>query len=1366
MSSHQLHDDTKGLLRRTITRLRERLLADIRAEAERIYRLGIPVADAGLRAGLRADREALESILARRGAAPERVSRERAITEMVAEAASTLLHRIVLIRHMEALEVFAGPDKGRRILPLPLLTGGARSLVYLDASIFLPELVGRPDDASKGFAHLLPMLYEELAHDLPGLFGEVGTTRLFPVPGATLLTVIEDLDDPKLASAWADDTTTGWVYQFWNDAEKARIDKKIDEGEGEGTGKGKVEAHEIAPKTALYTERYMVEWLLQNSLGPMWRAICRKHGRACEADDVLPKLAAMRAAEKVEIADDAEDRWKYHVDVPLSDAFIEAAPDSIRDLRLLDPACGSGHFLVAAFDWLFAAWTEEARLRGEAATGAEIAAGIVENNLHGIDIDPAAVQLAAAAVYLKARQHGGHPRRVNLVAAHFGLKFTSKEDIKAFAAKIGEATAVDPLVVETLLTGLTKADTLGSLTRVEALDEKLLPLLSWMPLTAAASRVGAVDRPDSRKADAREQVVAMIAGKLARLTRTDDLGVRLGAEQLAAGLRFTGMLAAGSYDVVVANPPYLTTQKLDPAVAPWFSTADLYEAFLLRGCELARVGGRVAYVTLRGWMFLEQGSSLRRVLRKSHHIRVLADLHFGAFREEKDVSVSMVVVEPGQTANDLCAFVRAVADLGDVVRDLGQPGRNEAGLARQPGRWDAAVSRFDEIIGCPLVYWWSDQFLERYLSAPKLGDHSTVTAGAQAAPLERFVCSWWEVPRAAVYVRQSSGEPAGGHVGFEFSPYIGGGEDRTWFEPVTEILRWGRNGLCLKVWQEFRFGSASKRVAGESWYFHRGVTFTKIGSRFRARASRFESVFGDAGQSAFTKDWLASLAMMNSDVAREILCSFNPTVNFQVGDVKRLAVLPVADSTAIVSTLELAFSAHESRREASIEFAAPGASAWESAQEWADIAVNRRDGAPLPPYVPVERAAKARDYLSHALGIALGRFPGDALPTGILFLAVAGPDNLAHARPLLDAWQAHGLPGDLSAFLRDKFFKEDHLSRYENRPIHWPLSSAKRNFVAWICIHRWAPNTLDTLRAEHVRPCLAALERNLADTPTLAPDKSRRGRDPSVELRDLVKELSDFDKEIERLSRFGPDPVHRAPFRMELEDGVRVNSAALYALLAPQWGQPDKWWREIASGEGRTAADWSKTAARYWPKRVDDACRKEPSHAVAHGCFWRYHPDRAWKWELRLQDEISPEFRIAESDADSSRAAFFADEPAAAIDRIIDEARRRRRGCTPEPYEFRYFETGLWEHKPLKMWKAETDLIKGLREDVWLRAPDEAVARAKLIAEHPVLVKDRAKLLRKVRKESDQASFSFAQPSVRRAEPATDTDGARPDDAE
>jgi hypothetical protein len=119
---------------------------------------------------------------------------------------------------------------------------------------------------------------------------------------------------------------------------------------------------------------------------------------------------------------------------------------------------------------------------------------------------------------------------------------------------------------------------------------------------------------------------------------------------------------------------------------------------------------------------------------------------------------------------------------------------------------------------------------------------------------------------------------------------------------------------------------------------------------------------------------------------------------------------------------------------------------------------------------------------------------------------------------------------------------------------------------------------------------------------------------------------------------------------------------------APRSGRTrSKWWKELASADGKKDYDWSHLAMRYWPKRVDAKCVHDPSLAVAHGSFWRYHPARAWAWELRLQDEIGPEFRIEEGPYrgdgghEAHRTIFLADHPVDALAIVEKEALRRIR---------------------------------------------------------------------------------------------------------
>jgi hypothetical protein len=201
-----------------------------------------------------------------------------------------------------------------------------------------------------------------------------------------------------------------------------------------------------------------------------------------------------------------------------------------------------------------------------------------------------------------------------------------------------------------------------------------------------------------------------------------------------------------------------------------------------------------------------------------------------------------------------------------------------------------------------------------------------------------------------------------------------------------------------------------------------------------------------------------------------------------------------------------------------------------------------------------------------------------------------------------------------------------------------------------------------------------------------------------------------------------------------------INSAALWPLLEPQWKDPKKWWKELSSGSGKKDYDWSHLAMRYWPTRVDAKCRQDPSLGVAHGCFWAYHPARAWAWELRLQDEIAPDFRIEEAPFfrengrgdgghEAHRAAYLADDPEEALAAIAKEAlRRRRKQKAPQP-ELQILEPGLWTHHPAECWQLELDLIEKQGADFHLRAPDEPEARRAFEEANPKLVAAREALL-------------------------------------
>ncbi|MBE9160039.1 BREX-6 system adenine-specific DNA-methyltransferase PglX [Nodosilinea sp. LEGE 06152] len=1335
----QLTSDAKIKLSATIRRLRSGLLEALHNGVESTYRLSLSVDKAGLAQEHLIKRQRLEQWLEEQvraetgGNATKAWQRHRQSAEKL--AAATLLNRLVVIKQMEAMGL---------IRPM-VVTGGWQSKGYREFRESAPDLCR---DETEGFGTLLKLMYDELALEMPGLFGKVGITSLIPIPPSALRLVVEALDAPALAAAWQDDTTLGWVYQYWNDPEREALDAKLNKG-------GKVEPHEIASKTQMFTERYMVEWLLHNSLGQQWLAICHQNGWVpeVEADGTLTRLEERRKIwrekrERGEVALDElmpteteqEERWKYWVPqpalAPLSQSGKGAGGEgkaSIRDLKTFDPACGSGHFLVIAFGLLFAFYQEEARHRGVGWSDQEIVEAIAENNLHGLDLDPRAVQIAAAALYLKAKAlcPKAKLKVVNLVASNLNLAALPENDpaLVELRHEVTLATGIPEELTNRIVHGLKGADTWGSLLKVDkAVDDAIRDYGRglWRQRQTSAFDADYKAVPDDPNGSAKINLAGLTADEqqqlkeslqeriekfLAQHTRSDDLGLRLRGEQLAAGVRFLRLVREGSYDLVIGNPPYQGTSKMQDAryVAVHYplAKADLYAAFLQRGLELAKLGGLSALLTMRNWMFINQFSNIREFLIDIYDLRILGDIDRGGFEDIPDEVVSTVMsVFRRADPTEEPSIATQPTPLDDNTRDNQRTNRKRAAMLAQVGRYEFQTQHLNIIKKKPFVYWWNKSSLVSYAESTKIESDSPARKGINTGDNLRFLRHPFEVDLSSTsctrFFKKSQSEY---QFFYTWHPYIKGAAGKKWFEDLQWIVNWKNSGLEIKILATTGLGA---NIRNESYFFRPGVAFSMIGSGFSGRLHRYPSVIDGKGSSIYSDQPNNTVCLLNSKVSKQVMASLNPGIGFEIGDVNRLPLFPIESADEILAQLDRAFTEHEAARETSVEFKQPGPSCWAYAQDWAQRAVDRESGEPLPEWQPVYVPPSAQSWVSYAVGVALGRFPlnslssppapthatepepeSEALPHGILYLsAYSGSrtdsiDSLNHpaAQPIHAAWAKYGgaiaRGKTLHDWLRLNFFPDVHLKLYgtkdAKRPIYFPLSSANKNFVAFINIHRWSTNTLQTLLADYLLQDLRNLEGETADLLDSIGQGDSKQQSKTEERRTLVQalytELQTFVDRVRQCAEQGPPAAHpsdplrqaNAPFSMDLDDGVMINSAALWPLLEPQWSKPKAWWSELCKAEGKKDYDWSHLAACYFPARVDEKCQIDPSLAVAHGVFWKYHTAKAYEWELRLQDEIGPDCTIDEDGSNDLRQAFEADHPDQVTALKEKEAKRRER---------------------------------------------------------------------------------------------------------
>ena len=703
------------------------------------------------------------------------------------------------------------------------------------------------------------------------------------------------------------------------------------------------------------------------------------------------------------------------------------------------------------------------------------------------------------------------------------------------------ATGIPEQLTDKIVEALKGADYLGSLLKVNAEVDQAINQYEreiFRPLQLEIGQVAVEEKSAFDSVEAKKFLLEKLESFLNRCTSGDDLGLRLRGEQLAAGVRFIRIVRENFYDLVIGNPPYQGTSKMVDAkyVAKEYprGKADLYAAFLERGLQLVKHGGISAMLTMRGWMFIQQFTQIREWLVEEKDIRLLGDVSWGAFSEMKDNPVTMSVIYNSEASKNY-AVALAPTDPNNRVRSAEELRQKIAGLLAQIGRYEFWSDRFNLIKEKPLVYWWDNDFLRRYAETPKLGDETDVKQGMATANNTRFLRLPWEIKVSDLLICPAT-ESLFYLPNYQWVPYIKGAAGKAWFEPLTEVLLWEPNALAVKLME--RDGKQTSRPQNERFYFKQGISYSTIGAYFSARCNRFKSVFDVSGSSVFPTNIPNAVCLMNSKTAQKFLTALNPTVNFQVGDVKRLPLFPIESAEEIFTQLEEAFTEHEAARETSVEFRQPAPSAWNYAQTWAQTAVDRQPGTPLPPYQPTYEQPPATNYISYALGIALGRFHKNGagiiagnhtdeavLPYGILYLSAYNDnDSLQHpaCEFLQQTWEDHSTAiakgKTLSEWLRQSFFKDIHLGMYENRPIYFPISSAKKNFVAYISIHRWTENTLQTLLADYLRPELNQIEGELNDliesrnqgdkkTQAKAEERYHKLQQQQTELKTLIDQV-------------------------------------------------------------------------------------------------------------------------------------------------------------------------------------------------------------------------------------------------------------------
>jgi len=625
-----MDQELRNKLRRAVNELRTVLEESVYEQLESTYgilrdgRL-VPVEDVPpLRANdeLRRRRQEIEQAIRHEEALLEGQDRTaRAVEKFVRESAFTTLNRLAALKLMER----------RKLVPTCISHGPESDGFRLFREI-APGLAHSQADG--GYRLFIELLFDDIAHGVRVLFDRtLPTSYLFP-DGQTLRKVLGILNDEKLSPVWDEDEALGWVYQYFTPKELR--DKARKESDAPRN------SYELAFRNQFYTPEYVVRFLAENTLGRLWWEIYP------ETSLVEREFLLYRPGERPP----------------------EREPCDPRRLRILDPACGSGHFLHYCFDLLEVIYREAYELGAETghrahAAGAQLRADypdekefkraipklILEHNLWGIDIDLRATQLTALSLYLRAKR--AHPEaeitRVNAILAA-PIPGDSAQ-LEAFLATLDGVQ--DGPALKLLLRRITEelgllAGEAGSLLKPEGAIRRHVEDLKENVREARAGRQLALDGflpPAFEQAELplermpTEAFWHQAEGKLLELLRdyaqraeTNGVARRLFADDVAHGIAFVDALMQ-QYDVILMNPPFGAASRPSKAYVDKtypITKHDLYAAFVERGLGLLRAGGFLGAITSRTGFFLSSFQKWRKeILLEKTDIIAFADLGYG-----------------------------------------------------------------------------------------------------------------------------------------------------------------------------------------------------------------------------------------------------------------------------------------------------------------------------------------------------------------------------------------------------------------------------------------------------------------------------------------------------------------------------------------------------------------------------------------------------------------------------------------------------------------------------------------------------------------------------------------------------------------
>lgn len=733
-------------------------------------------------------------------------------------AAYTWFNRIVAIRFMDARGWL--PSRMRMLSRADSSHGSEAVENALDVEITTADTDRIAELKMAGldeplWRYLFVAQCEELADCLPGVFERVGGAMELLLPQGLMMAdgVVGKLNAVLTDEDWREGVTVlGWMYQYYNADVKDEFFKS----------KRKAAAVDIAPATQLFTPEWIVRYMVENSLGRLW--MLNNPG------------SSLRQRMEYYIEPDAE-----HED------FIRIL--SPEEITLCDPACGSGHILVYAFELIFHMYEERGYRERE------IPGLILTKNLASMEIDSRAAQIAELALAMCAREH----------------------DRRFFRRGI----RADVTVLSSIPLG---EDELPG-------NKKLAEELSHL------GEIGSLLNPSEDEIDEL---------KAAAASCSDDLFAATAKTKLESAAAICEKLFR-RFTCTVANPPYMGSSSFNPFMSKWIKKnypdvkSDLFSSFVVRMFSLAKDHGECGVMSPFVWMFIGSYEKLRNEIIDNRTLTSLIQLEYSGFAGAT-VPICTYTFHNSFIKGYKGGYVR----LSDFVGAAVQAPKALEAIQHPDCGWfyrrDAET--FKQIPGIPIAYWASDALLDAFGNAKQLSEYGKPRQGLATGENARFVREWWEVDDCkSVYSCGSIQESI--ESACKWFPYNKGGDFRKWYGNNSSVVNWENDGQEIRNYKD-QNGRLLSRPQNTNCFFSPSITWSKISSG--SIAFRFKPaghIFDVAGTSVFSDE--ESLKYLqgacNSSVIMRVASMLSPTLNFEVGQIATYPIIQNEEQEPLVNEM-------------------------------------------------------------------------------------------------------------------------------------------------------------------------------------------------------------------------------------------------------------------------------------------------------------------------------------------------------------------------------------------------------------------------------------------------------------------------------